>query len=43
MSTTTTPYQTTTTTWTIDPQHSRVEFEVNPMMFAKVRGRFEEL
>ncbi|MDX1566523.1 MAG: YceI family protein [Longimicrobiales bacterium] len=31
------------TTWTIDPQHSQVAFEVKHMMFAKVRGRFEEV
>ena len=43
MSTTTRPEQATTTTWTIDPQHSQVEFEVDHMMFARVRGRFEEL
>ena len=44
MSTTTTrPDEATTTTWTIDPQHSQVGFEVKHMMFARVRGRFEEL
>ncbi len=43
MTTTTRPDQATTTTWTIDPQHSQVEFEVKHMMFAKVRGRFGEL
>ena len=43
MSTTTEQDQATTTTWTIDPQHSQVEFEVKHMMFAKVRGRFGEL
>ena len=32
-----------TTTWQIDPQHSEVGFEVKHMMFAKVRGRFEEI
>ncbi|MCL7961799.1 MAG: YceI family protein [marine benthic group bacterium] len=32
-----------TTTWSIDPQHSEVGFEVKHMMFAKVRGRFEEV
>lgn len=31
------------TTWNIDPQHSEVGFEVSHMMFAKVRGRFEEV
>lgn len=43
MSTATQPDQATATTWTIDPQHSQVEFEVKHMMFARVRGRFEEL
>ncbi len=33
----------TTTTWQIDPQHTQVEFEVNHMMFAKVKGRFDAL
>ena len=32
-----------TSTWNIDPQHSEVGFEVKHMMFAKVRGRFEEI
>lgn len=32
-----------TTAWNIDPQHSEVGFEVKHMMFAKVRGRFEEV
>lgn len=41
MSTTTSrPAETTTSTWTIDPQHSQVSFEVKHMMFATVRGRF---
>jgi polyisoprenoid-binding protein YceI len=31
------------TTWKIDPQHTEVGFEVSHMMFAKVRGRFEEV
>lgn len=31
-----------TTTWQIDPQHSEVGFEVAHMMFAKVRGRFDD-
>ena len=31
------------TTWSIDPQHSEVGFEVAHMMFAKVRGRFEDV
>jgi polyisoprenoid-binding protein YceI len=29
-----------TTTWTIDPAHSQVEFVVKHMMITKVRGRF---
>ena len=33
----------TGTTWNIDPQHTEVGFEVSHMMFAKVRGRFEEV
>ncbi|MFP3947529.1 MAG: YceI family protein [Longimicrobiales bacterium] len=46
MSTTTDTKDTTperAATWTIDPQHSQVAFEVKHMMFAKVRGRFESL
>ncbi len=39
----TTMTDTGTTTWSIDPQHSEVGFEVKHMMFAKVRGRFEEV
>lgn len=35
--------ETGTTTWNIDPQHSEVGFEIKHMMFAKVRGRFEEI
>lgn len=35
--------KTGTTTWNIDPQHSEVGFEVKHMMFATVRGRFEEI
>ena len=38
-----TTMETGTTTWSIDPQHSEVGFEVKHMMFAKVRGRFEEV
>jgi len=33
----------TATTWSIDPTHSEVGFEIAHMMFAKVRGRFEEM
>ena len=32
----------TTTTWQIDPAHTQVEFVVKHMMFAKVRGGFNE-
>jgi len=31
-----------TTTWTIDPAHSSVEFAVKHMMFTTVRGRFKD-
>lgn len=34
---------TSTTTWTIDPSHSVVEFSVKHMMFATVKGRFTEV
>ncbi len=33
---------TRTTTWTIDPNHSTVGFAVKHMMFATVRGRFND-
>lgn len=32
----------TTTTWTIDPSHSVVEFAVKHMVFATAKGRFSE-
>lgn len=32
-----------TTTWTIDPSHSHVEFAVRHMMIATVRGRFADV
>ncbi len=35
--------ETTATTWSIDPTHSEIGFEIAHMMFAKVRGRFEEM
>jgi polyisoprenoid-binding protein YceI len=43
--TTTVPQPTAvgTTSWTIDPAHTQVEFEVKHMMFAKVRGRFRSV
>jgi polyisoprenoid-binding protein YceI len=31
-----------TGTWTVDPDHSSVEFEVKHMMIATIRGRFRE-
>ncbi len=34
---------TRTTTWTIDPNHSTVGFAVKHMMFATVRGRFNDV
>lgn len=34
---------TNTTTWTIDPAHSSVEFAVKHMMFTTVRGRFKNV
>lgn len=40
---TTLEQQTTTTTWTIDPAHSLVEFSVRHMMFTTVKGRFGTL
>ncbi len=33
---------TTTTTWTIDPAHSAVEFAVKHMMFTTAKGRFQD-
>ncbi len=36
------PSETRTSTWEIDPAHSHIGFEVSHMMFAKVRGSFEE-
>lgn len=38
----TTAETTTTTTWQIDPAHTQVGFVVKHMMFAKVRGAFNE-
>jgi polyisoprenoid-binding protein YceI len=33
----------TTTTWTIDPSHSVVEFSVKHMVFATAKGRFSDV
>ena len=41
MSTATTTAPPATTTWTIDPTHSHVEFAVRHLMIASVRGRFD--
>lgn len=38
----TTVETTTNTTWQIDPAHTQVGFVVKHMMFAKVRGAFNE-
>jgi polyisoprenoid-binding protein YceI len=35
--------QKTTSTWTLDPAHTAVEFAVKHMMFTTVRGRFKAL
>lgn len=43
MSTTTIPQYTTTTTWSIDPAHSVVEFKVKHMMIAHVKGHFSKV
>jgi polyisoprenoid-binding protein YceI len=40
MTTLTAQPQTTTTTWTLDPAHSLVEFGAKHMMFTTVKGRF---
>lgn len=32
-----------TTTWTLDPAHSQIEFAVKHMMFTTVRGRFTDV
>ncbi len=41
--TTTTTAPGTLSTWTLDPAHTEVGFEIKHMMFAKVRGRFPDL
>jgi polyisoprenoid-binding protein YceI len=38
-----TAHATQTTTWTLDPAHSSVEFSVKHMMMTTVRGRFKEI
>ena len=38
-----TEVQSPTTTWTLDPPHSSVEFSVKHMMMTTVRGRFNEI
>jgi len=37
------PASATTSTWTIDPAHTGVEFSVKHMMFTTVRGRFKDV
>lgn len=43
MTTATSNSATGTTTWTIDPAHSRVEFSVKHLMISSVRGRFGDV
>jgi polyisoprenoid-binding protein YceI len=40
---TTTQHHPTTTTWTIDPSHSALEFAVRHMMITTVKGRFSDV
>ena len=40
---TTTAEKTTTTTWTLDPAHSSIEFSAKHMMISTVRGRLGEV
>ena len=43
MTTAATPTTTSTTTWTVDPSHSLVEFAVKHLMISTVRGRFSDV
>jgi polyisoprenoid-binding protein YceI len=43
MTTAATPTSGTTTTWTVDPVHSHVEFAVKHLMISTVRGRFGDI
>ena len=43
MTTAATPTTTGTTTWTIDPAHSLVEFAVKHLMISTVKGRFGDV
>jgi polyisoprenoid-binding protein YceI len=43
MTTAATPTTTSTTTWTVDPSHSLVEFAVKHLMISSVRGRFSDV
>lgn len=43
MTTAATPTTTGTTTWSVDPAHSHVEFAVKHLMISTVRGRFGDV
>jgi polyisoprenoid-binding protein YceI len=43
MTTAATPSTGTTTTWTVDPAHSSVEFSVRHLMISTVKGRFGDV
>src|ERR1051326_7920314 len=43
MTTAATPTAGTTTTWSVDPAHSHVEFAVKHLMISTVRGRFGDI
>ena len=43
MTTAATPTTATTTTWTVDPSHSNVEFAVKHLMISTVKGRFGDV
>ena len=43
MTTAATPTTGTTTTWSVDPTHSHVEFAVKHLMISTVRGRFGDI
>ena len=43
MTTAATPTTGTTTTWSIDPTHSNVEFAVKHLMISTVKGRFSDV
>jgi polyisoprenoid-binding protein YceI len=43
MTTAATPTTATTTTWSVDPSHSHVEFAVKHLMISTVKGRFGDV